>query len=128
MANEPAGHFTNAIRLLPNGREIFAAFLDIPISTFSIILGFLFWIGLMWIPLSGIDRRDETAGLTYALFMCFSGTLLIMAISQPPEAFSNVTTHLIVMMAAFAAAKLRWQNRSDVKNSFREISTDEVQK
>lgn len=128
MEQEQSGIFSSPFNLLPNGREIYEAFLDIPVSTFSIILGLIFWLGLMWLPLTGIDRRDNAAGSAYALFMCFSGTMLIMALGQPREGFTDVLTHLIIVLAIFLAAKFRWINRIDQLKKYTEVSSDEGQK
>ena len=128
MNSEPVNIFTSPFNLFPDGREIFEAFLDIPVSTFSIIIGLIFWLVLLRMPLSGIDRRDQTAGLTYALFMCFSGTILILAVGQPRDMFSGILTHLIVVLLIFGAAKPRWTNRNDRLKKYSEMSTEEAPK
>lgn len=117
--------FANPFGLLPGSREIFEAFLDIPVSTLSIILGVIFWLGLLYVPLTAIDRRDQVAGLTYALFMCFSGTLLILVLSGPDAGLTDLFTNLLICILIYGAAKFRWMNRTQQK-SYTEITVDEA--
>jgi hypothetical protein len=115
---------SNPFGLLPSSREIFEAFLDVPVSTFSIILGIIFWLFLLYFPLSAIDRRDRIAGLTYAMFMCFSGTVLIIVLAGTDNGLSGIFTNLLVCIVMYGAAKLRWMNRT--QKAFTEISTEEA--
>lgn len=124
MSTRDVDILSNPFGLLPSSREIFEAFLDVPVSTFSIILGILFWLVLLYIPLSAIDRRDRIAGLTYAMFMCFSGTALIIALTGIDHGLGGIFTNLLVCMVMYGAAKLRWMNRT--QKSYTEISTEEA--
>jgi uncharacterized membrane protein len=126
MDGERTDIFSNPIGLLPNGREIFEAFLDVPITSFSSFLGVIFFIGLMSISLRGIDRRDQIGGITYALFMCFCGTALILVINQTKTGSLNILTQFVTVLVIFLAAKLRWINRTDKQKKYREISTEET--
>ncbi len=120
--------WSNPIHLLPSTHEIVSAFLDIPISTIAIIIGIIFWLGILWIPLKGIDRRDSSASMMYGLFMCFCATALFIAPKGARTDDTNYLGIIVTMIVIFGAAKFRWIYRGDNSKTFQEISTEDGKK
>ena len=117
--------WSNPIHLLPSSNEIIDAFLDIPVSTIAIIVGVIFWLVILWIPLKGIDRRDTTASLMYGLFMCFCATALFIVPKGPKPETTNYLGITVTMIVIFGATKFRWLYRGNKLKTFQEISPED---
>lgn len=116
--------FTNPLGLLPSSREILRAFLDIPVSTFGSMIGICLWLIILFVPLTRIDRRDRMAGITYSLFMCFSGVFLILACAGRDGGFAHFDIYLSVCAVVICISGLRWFRRPTVQKPYVEISTE----
>lgn len=114
--------------LLPSTQEIIEAFVDIPIGTIAIIIGIIFWLGILWIPLKGIDRRDNTAGMMYGLFMCFCAAALFIVPTGQRDETTNYLGIAVTLIVIFGAAKFRWIYRGQNLKNFQEISPEETSK
>ena len=117
--------WSNPLHLLPSTNEIVDAFLDIPVSTIAIIVGIIFWLGILWIPLKGVDRRDSVASMMYGLFMCFAATALFIVPKGTKPETTNYLGIAVTMLVIFGAAKFRWLSRRNQLKTFQEISPEE---
>jgi hypothetical protein len=117
--------WSNPIHLLPSSNEIIEAFLDIPVSTIAIIVGIIFWLGILWIPLKGIDRRDSAASMMYGLFMCFAATALFIVPKGSKPETTNYLGIAVTLIVIFGATKFRWLNGGNKLKTFEEISTED---
>lgn len=93
---------------IPSIREAFDAFLALSPQEFGILVGILLWAAVLAFPLTRIDRRDRITQASYAVFMAFSATCLILAanrylgnVGQLAPAFAAVTVFVGI-------AALRW--------------------
>jgi hypothetical protein len=114
--------------LLPSTQEIVEAFVDIPISIIAIVIGIIFWLGILWIPLKGIDRRDTTAGMMYGLFMCFCAAALFIVPQGQQDETTNYLGIAMTLIVIFGTAKFRWIYRGQNLKNFQEISPEETSK
>jgi len=120
--------WSNTIHLLPSTHEIAEAFLDIPLSTIAVIIGVIFWLGILWIPLKGIDRRDSNASMMYGLFMSFCATTLFIVPKGPRPENTNYLGIIITLVVIFCAAIFRWSSRGNHSKTFQEISPEDATK
>jgi hypothetical protein len=118
--------WSNPVHLLPSSSEIIDAFLDIPVSTVAIIVGIIFWLGILWIPLKGIDRRDSAASMMYGLFMCFAATALFIVPKGPRPETTNYIGIAVTLIVIFGGTKFRWLYRGNKLKNFKEIAPEET--
>ncbi len=118
--------WSNPVHLLPSSSEIIDAFLDIPVSTVAIIVGIIFWLGILWIPLKGIDRRDSAASMMYGLFMCFAATALFIVPKGTKPETTNYLGIAVTLIVIFGGTKFRWLYRSNRLKTFKEIAPEDT--
>jgi len=120
--------WSHSIHLLPSTYEVVDAFLDIPISTIAVGAGVIFWVGILWIPLKGVDRRDTSANMMYGLFMCFSASALFIVPKVTSDGATNYIGVVVALLTIFLIAKFRWSYLGTKIKTFKEITTEDESK
>jgi hypothetical protein len=100
--------------MLPSIEDIVDAFASMSAQEWSVVVGSVMWLVLLWMPLRGIDRRDRIAGATYALWLGTAGFILILAVPRKMSASSYSSDHFFLLLALAAIAFIRWVTRRRV--------------
>lgn len=93
---------------IPSIREAFDAFLALSPQEFGILLGVIMWAGLLWLPLSRIDRRDRIAQASYAVFMAFAASCLILAANRYLVHVQQAAPAMLLVVVFTGVGALRW--------------------
>jgi uncharacterized membrane protein len=100
-------------------REIWASitFADIAKAGFMSI-----WAVLLFLPLRGIDRKDASSLLMYALFMIFAGVTLVIVIPMKYVGSSySLKDQVLLVVIMIAIAMSRWSFLADKDNKDKEL-------
>lgn len=91
-----------------NARETLDAFLALSTSDWIALGGCVIWLILVALPLTGIDRRDSTAGVTYVVFCVAAAVALLLALPARNRTLLEADVHVRVIALAAAIAGVRW--------------------
>ncbi len=79
------------------------------------LVGLVFWVGILLIPLKGIDCRDVLSCLTYILYCAFAGAVTIIAIPSMKDVGFGLTPQVaFFVLVLMSAAALRWRRNCRV--------------
>lgn len=73
----------------------------------------MLWLILLFLPLTGVERRNRVAAMTYMLYAASVAILLILAIPQNDPNLSAFPTHIAYVLAFVTVTLYRWYNRHD---------------
>ena len=69
----------------------------------------ILWFVLLVFPLHGIDRRDRTSGMVYALYMAGAGVALLLALPQNyVEQKPDIQQQITMIIALMITSLWRW--------------------
>lgn len=93
--------------------ELLRAFTMLSVEEVLMAAAASLWLVILCLPLSGVDRRDHIAGLTYVLFCISAGVMLTIALPGRFGNFSDAPHHLeaIALFAFVAAVRWMWRRR-----------------
>lgn len=93
---------------LPSVREVFEAFVALSPQQCGILIGIVLWGAILAMPLSRIDRRDRVTQATYAVFMAFAGTALVLAANKYLKTMHDAASAGGAVAAFAGVASFRW--------------------
>ncbi len=68
---------------------------------------------IFWLPLHGIDRRDQICGLLYIVYIIAAGTVLFFAVPGVEKGMAAMGLHLAFISLLGSAAAYRWFHTND---------------
>ena len=77
-----------------------------PLSCFLMLV-------IFWLPLNGIDRRDQLAGVMYIVYIIAAGTILFFAVPGVEKGMGAMGLHLAFISLLGSAAAYRWFHSND---------------
>lgn len=94
--------------MLPSFDEIIAAFANMSVQEVSVAVGVVLWLALLCLPLSHIDRRDNTTAATYIFWIIVAGVTLIVGMPNALFKMMHSGDHLLLVVALACGGSLRW--------------------
>ena len=92
-------------------RDIRGVFFDLDLRDFGPILFFSIWCVVLFVPLRGIDRRDELAQFTYVGSVAAYGVIFLMTFPIGRATELSPTSKIVVFSLFLLASSIRWMVR-----------------
>lgn len=99
---------------LPSLDDVAMVVKDFTITEITTLVGLILWSLLLFVPLKGIDRRDNITGLTYLLYLLAGGVTLAIAIPGKLTTIRDLHWQAGAVVAFALVAGFKWIKRPSV--------------